>query len=367
MIINVINHYLDRIARSELRWRGYTIQPFRFFCITGFLMGLALAQLLALGQPKVSNAVIALMALVGIAVFYVYVMLTKIFTGKERLSNHYQQLLTLLIFTFVLQHFNQPILPHMDVVVLGMGVIFAVGRLGCLIVGCCHGVPTRCGVTYSSRHDRFLPELVGVRLIPVPLLESVSVLGIVLVGLMLLTTQQPGVVTIWYGYSYAGVRFILENLRGDTQRKYIGGLSVPQWLSLIIIAGITPLVFPLWAVFVVIFVELVVVVLLLRRKALTPQDLQDFAQAIVHSHALPDRIVVHTTSIGVMISMGAVNGRTQYTLSRPMKSLTIVQAQRLARLIAHLRYSGSQPELFLERLGMYHIIFSDMSTSVPSQ
>src|SRR5439155_22019386 len=79
---------------------------------------------------------------------------------------------------------GQPLLPYLDLTILGIGMFLACGRVGCLMVGCCHGRPHSWGVRYKQEHADagFAPYYVGVRLFPIQAVESLWVLSIVIVG-----------------------------------------------------------------------------------------------------------------------------------------------------------------------------------------
>lgn len=95
----------------------------------------------------------------------------------------------------------------------------AIGRLGCLLAGCCYGAPTQ-GIFSIHLHgtDRY----------PVQLYESLG-----LVFLFFLYKKHPQISFYLLGYSF--LRFGLEFLRGDSIRGLWAGLSSSQWVSLAII------------------------------------------------------------------------------------------------------------------------------------
>ena len=95
----------------------------------------------------------------------------------------------------------------------------AIGRVGCLLNGCCYGTPTDawCGLVFPGQ---------SVAVVPTQLLESV---GLLLLYLVLRALQRPGLLQypgrLFGGYlmGYAALRFVLEFLRGD---------QVPWWMGL---------------------------------------------------------------------------------------------------------------------------------------
>ena len=80
-----------------------------------------------------------------------------------------------------------PIVEYADVLMPGLFAGMAIGRLGCFFAGCCVGRPTvsRFGVWSSDRR-------LGVRRIPVQLLESAWAATVALAGLALVLTRADG-------------------------------------------------------------------------------------------------------------------------------------------------------------------------------
>lgn len=106
------------------------------------------------------------------------------------------------------------------------------GRIGCYLVGCCHGIPYagRFSVVYSN--SLYAPN--GIHLLPVQLLEA---LGEFTIGFFLLYSgkKQTGPsVVITYMILYSGLRFFLEYLRGDFIRGSLFAFSTSQLISIII-------------------------------------------------------------------------------------------------------------------------------------
>src|SRR5205814_352454 len=130
---------------------------------------------------------------------------------------------------------HRPVLPYLDVTILGIGAFLACGRVGCLMVGCCHGRPSAWGICYRDEHvgEGFAPYLIGVRLFPIQAIESLWVLLVVIVGAMfVLEGRPPGTALAWLTIAYGAARFGFEFARGGADRPYTLGFSQAQWLSL---------------------------------------------------------------------------------------------------------------------------------------
>ena len=115
-------------------------------------------------------------------------------------------------------------------------VIQGIGRLRCLVQGCCHGrvaesVP---GIRYTDPHSRVcrLANLSGV---PVHATPLYSILWNVVVELALLRLVQLNapctlICGIYLLLSSAG-RFVEEAYRGEPQTATIAGLHLYQWIA----------------------------------------------------------------------------------------------------------------------------------------
>jgi hypothetical protein len=121
--------------------------------------------------------------------------------------------------------------------------IQALGRLRCLVQGCCHGraaenVP---GIRYTHPRSRVcrLAHLAGV---PVHATPVYSIVWNVLVGTALIRLCQIGTSAaflcgVYFLLSGCG-RFVEEAYRGEPQTRIIAGLRFYQWIALVsIISG----------------------------------------------------------------------------------------------------------------------------------
>lgn len=106
----------------------------------------------------------------------------------------------------------------------GIPLGHAIGRIGCLMAGCCHGMPYTGPLAVCD-------AATGQRYFPVPLLEAAVNVGI---SLYLFRTAKRGSWGMLYSYLglYSAARFGLEFLRGDEIRGAAMGLSTSQWISL---------------------------------------------------------------------------------------------------------------------------------------
>jgi phosphatidylglycerol:prolipoprotein diacylglycerol transferase len=122
----------------------------------------------------------------------------------------------------------------------GIALGHAVGRVGCLLAGCCYGRPTTMpwAITFS---DPFAASNVGTPLgtplHPTQLYEAGAELVILAV---LLATEGRGRPfagrTFWlYVLLYAISRFLIEFYRGDPRGIVVAGLSTSQFISILLV------------------------------------------------------------------------------------------------------------------------------------
>ncbi len=106
------------------------------------------------------------------------------------------------------------------------------GRIGCLLAGCCYGIPYggRFSVVYTN--SGLAP--CGIGLFPVQLVEAL--LEWIIGGCLLaFSPKLKGNLSLFlYLLVYSLVRFCLEFFRYDERRGELGGLSTSQLLGLLI-------------------------------------------------------------------------------------------------------------------------------------
>jgi prolipoprotein diacylglyceryltransferase len=187
---------------------GKKIHSFHFFGAVGFLGGLTLGIGMAIALD-LNPRIVLLMTAIGAATFFLLVYLAKGLTGKEVIVYYHHEISILLFCTLALFVLKLPILSYLDITLLGIGVFLGFGRIGCYSVGCCHGRPYKHGVRYGQKHVEagFTWYYKNIPLLPVQLIESIYVFGIVITGtILLLNHVAPGTVLICYTVVYGFMR-----------------------------------------------------------------------------------------------------------------------------------------------------------------
>jgi phosphatidylglycerol:prolipoprotein diacylglycerol transferase len=120
----------------------------------------------------------------------------------------------------------------------------AVGRVGCLLAGCCHGSPTNLpwGVAYPEGSPAAALFGPGVSVHPTPLYEALALL--VLAGF--LSPRPPGLPrpgAQWrlFVFGYAILRLLTDFTRGDVARY--ASLSLAQWIA---VGGLAAVIVMSW-------------------------------------------------------------------------------------------------------------------------
>jgi len=119
---------------------------------------------------------------------------------------------------------------------LGAPWMQAIGRLRCLVNGCCHGATAGERVGIRVRHERSrVTHLAGMAGVPVHPTQLYSILSNVVLGLVLARLWASGCPLALIGGIYAignGLaRFAEEAYRGEPQTPKLLGLRLYQWIA----------------------------------------------------------------------------------------------------------------------------------------
>lgn len=117
----------------------------------------------------------------------------------------------------------------------------AVGRLRCLVQGCCHGKPVSGdGILYTNPHSRVCRSgaFKGERIHNTQLYSILSNIALFLVLWRLWYGGASASLITGFYFLLTGIqRFVEEAYRGEVQTKYYGGLRFYQWLAIVFVLG----------------------------------------------------------------------------------------------------------------------------------
>jgi hypothetical protein len=145
------NNTLDRLANARIHDFIRSCSAFQLCGYTGLTCAIVGAMTL-IGHAGLSHLVMAGIVGTAVATFLGLAMATKIITGEERLIYYHHEIAVMLIAALFLWTIRASLLPYLDVTILGIGTFLVYGRIGCLLVGCCHGRPWGWGVRYGEEH-----------------------------------------------------------------------------------------------------------------------------------------------------------------------------------------------------------------------
>lgn len=100
------------------------------------------------------------------------------------------------------------------------------GRLGCLMVGCCHGAET------CAWYGLYHVDL-GIKVVPIQLFEALFLFTLCIILAILACKKIRGTMSI-YMLSYGIWRFIIENFRADDRGSTIVSFLTPSQLTAVI-------------------------------------------------------------------------------------------------------------------------------------
>jgi hypothetical protein len=356
----------------------------------GFAAGIALACALA-PQRDLSVPVVVGMAVLTATGFFLLAMGTKVITGEESLTFYHHAVMTLVASAVAASLAGAPVVAHLDLAALGLGTFLACGRVGCLVVGCCHGRPWSHGVRYGAEHaaEGFPEYLVGVRLFPLAAVEGAGVLvADVVFAVVWLSGAPHGTALGGLAVTYACGRFVLEFARGDADRHFLAGFSEAQWSSLAVTViaaaaaagGALP-----WSLPVVLAPSVLVAamggVAAVRRRRPVRHDLinhphhvrelavaAQFALEVAEtggpapgSMELPvNQVPIGGTSLGVLVSAGIVDSdhgpAVHYAVSHRTEELPPSAVERIVMLLLRLRHEDGMYLVVPGGHGVTHLL-----------
>ncbi len=240
-------YHSNRIANSWKEWVFGSIRIINhgFYVGFGSFIGILIAGVLA--GKLFAWAILAF----AIAVILFSAIWAQIIEGSEKLKRpygYYGGLVGIFFASFIVWLMGINVWVIIGVISVIMPWVQAIGRLRCLVNGCCHGSPVK-NPTIGIRYTHFRSRVCGVSglkgklLHPTPLY---AMLWLFFIGFILLS--------LWLNnYSYSFIfgmyliltglgRFVEEAYRGEIQTVIWNGLRLYQWTaisSILIGIGIT--------------------------------------------------------------------------------------------------------------------------------
>ncbi|NQU18910.1 prolipoprotein diacylglyceryl transferase, partial [bacterium] len=120
---------------------------------------------------------------------------------------------------------NLPFLKILDLIAPFVALGHSIGRIGCFLNGCCYGMPSKFGIYFPVHNDV---------LIPTQLISSFLLLILFIV--LRLRQSRPhlaGEIFIGYILYYSALRFLIEFLRADSPKLFLG-LTIFQYFCIVL-------------------------------------------------------------------------------------------------------------------------------------
>jgi phosphatidylglycerol:prolipoprotein diacylglycerol transferase len=236
---------------------GFPVYTYGLLLAAAYLLGLQFALIRAKARGLDPNRVmdlgiwIIVSALVGAKLMLIVVERDRFQWNLAELVNLFRSagvfygglIAAVVVALWYLRRHRMPVWTVTDVFAPGIALGHVVGRLGCLLAGCCFGRQTDVpwAITFDSEFARQnVGTPLGVPLHPTQLYEAGAEL--LILGLLLVTEKKgrpfPGR-TFWsYMLLYGVSRFVIEIYRGDARGliDFLGrSLSTSQFVSVLLV------------------------------------------------------------------------------------------------------------------------------------
>ncbi len=236
--------YTERLANS---WSALRIGPLRVInhALFAGLAGGVGAFIVILVAGKEHVIVVALLILAGIlGAVLVGQFMVGSSSGLSRPFGYFGALLGIVSAGLLLLPFYPSTLLVLTAFAFAGPWTQAIGRLRCIVQGCCHGAPTLsgdAGIVVLNEHSRVV--LAGLKGQPIYPTQLYSILGNIVIAVVLVVLWNIGVALTLLGGLYlvlAGLlRFIEEGYRGEPLTKIVAHLHSYQWFAVgMMIAGL---------------------------------------------------------------------------------------------------------------------------------
>ncbi|TLX73288.1 hypothetical protein E9993_15985 [Labilibacter sediminis] len=228
----------ERIANS---WKEWVIGPVRIIN-HGFYVGVAAFLGVVLSGWLVGSQYVWAIVVFGLVVIVFSALWAQFIEGSEKLKRpygYYGALVGIIFSSIVVGLMGYDVWVIIGVISVFMPWMQAIGRLRCLINGCCHGSVTNkeaLGIRYFHPRSRVcgLSDMKGELLHPTPLYAIVwlFMVGLVLLVLWFRQVSYPMIFGLYLILSGIG-RFVEEAYRGEVQTPIVFGLRLYQWTAVV--------------------------------------------------------------------------------------------------------------------------------------
>jgi len=139
---------------------------------------------------------------------------------------------------YIYVHFikKQTFVDKLDVGIPYMAIGQMLGRIGCLLAGCCYGKEAPEGAWYAITFPAGSEAPANVGLYPTQIISAIALLALFFILILVARKQKfAGQIISTYMIVYSVGRFLIEFLRNDP-RGSVGPFSTSQFISMFILA-----------------------------------------------------------------------------------------------------------------------------------
>ncbi|HHU91180.1 MAG TPA: prolipoprotein diacylglyceryl transferase [Clostridiaceae bacterium] len=234
---------------------GLKISMYGLLIVLGVAIGSAVAVFFPSkkGIPKqdviFSICYAGIGAILGAKILYLIITIPQLLNHEEQVVFSWELIAQLMAYGFVFYggliggvlsvliyaiKYNLHFFNLIEILVPVIPLIHSIGRLGCFSAGCCYVKPMDPPFGVHFHPDSVAPK--DISLFPVQLLESVlNLILFVVIFVYSRRERRSGQILGLYFIGYSIIRFILEYFRYDMVRGIFGGLSVSQWISILLL------------------------------------------------------------------------------------------------------------------------------------
>jgi hypothetical protein len=232
-----LRHSAERVANSWQEWRvgGVRFINHGIYAGLGGFASFAMSSSIAGPEAMWPLVTIHIAALIGAGLW------AQTLEGSSRLSRpfgYYGSVLGTVAATVAVGMFTDNTLHLGATIALTAPWVQALGRMRCLVQGCCHGsvAGEHIGIRYWRERSRVctLGNLRDVPLHPTPLYSIMAnvVVGALLLRLCSLDAAYSLIIGAYFIMTGA-TRFAEESYRGEPQTLIVCGLRIYQWLAIL--------------------------------------------------------------------------------------------------------------------------------------
>ncbi|HSQ29513.1 MAG TPA: prolipoprotein diacylglyceryl transferase family protein [Gemmatimonadaceae bacterium] len=233
---DVARRAAEQLANSWREWRAGPVRFINYGLYAGAAaaVGLTIAGAAAGPGREMSVVWVGMWVLIGAGAY------AQVLEGSSRLLRPfgwYGGVIGALIGIFTSPFVGGAVVPLLAAFALAAPWVQILGRLRCLVQGCCHGgpAPARVGICYQHQRSRVtqIAHLSGVPLHPTPVYSIAGniVIGLLLVRLRMLSCPDSLLLGVYLMLSGCA-RFVEESYRGEPQTPLVLGLRLYQWFAI---------------------------------------------------------------------------------------------------------------------------------------